>query len=82
MRILGFDGERALRQPIESCRRSRITSSYENGIVPQVQSCILTSDGGLYCCIPGPNGPICWTTPPSGPIVAYQPGHLRKSRFS
>lgn len=30
-------------------------------------SCILTSDGGKWCCIQGSKGPICWKFPP--PII-------------
>jgi hypothetical protein len=39
-------------------------------VVPQarVASCILTIDGGLWCCVQGPKAPICWKVPPP-PII-------------
>lgn len=38
--------------------------------VHALRSCVATSDGGTWCCIPGPNAPICWKTGPldTGPI--------------
>jgi hypothetical protein len=35
----------------------------------RIPSCILTIDGGLWCCIQGPKQPICWKVPPP-PIIA------------
>lgn len=32
-----------------------------------LKSCVATSDGGMWCCIPGPVTPICWLEAP-GPI--------------
>lgn len=35
------------------------------------KSCIATIDGGQWCCVPGPNAPICWKVPPPPPTARW-----------
>ena len=75
MNIPGFTAEASLNKMGTYCQTAETaTPALAGRVVPQARSCILTADGGLYCCVPGPKGPVCWTVPPSGPIVAFQPG--------
>lgn len=76
MNMPGFTAEASLNKMSRYCHTAGSGTTLATRVVPQARSCILTADGGQYCCIPGPKGPICWTIPPSGPIVAFQPGRV------
>lgn len=40
--------------------------------VTRAGGCIASTDGGLWCCVQGTNGPICWKFPPPPIVVALQ----------
>lgn len=76
MKMPGFSAEASLHRNGRYRSQVRTVGSASNNVVPAIpstgwsSSCIPTSDGGLWCCVRGPNGPICWHFPPPPIIVA------------
>gem|GEM_PF-6899645 len=44
-----------------------VSSALPTAPKPPPPACTATTDGGKWCCVPGPKGPICWKVPP--PII-------------
>jgi hypothetical protein len=70
MRMPGFTAEESLDKSSVHYHKRGPVAIHVSRIVPQlpVRSCILTEDGGLWCCVPGKMGPVCWKFPPP-PVI-------------
>jgi hypothetical protein len=81
MKMPGFTAEASLYKRSGTFRSAETGGPTNEGVIPQMRlgggflgssglgaSCIPTIDGGMWCCVPGPEGPICrWVPPP--PII-------------
>jgi hypothetical protein len=60
----GFTAEASLEKSSVLYQERGIGTTHATRIVPQLRSCTPTQDGGLWCCVPGKGGWICWWTAP------------------
>lgn len=47
-----------------------LTRRVSRGSTSNTPTCTATPDGGQWCCIRGPEGPICWKKPPPDIVTA------------
>jgi hypothetical protein len=74
MNMPGFFADASLQTPTACHYTTGPRDIHATRVVPQLAgsfaSCILTTDGGKWCCVHTRWGPFCWKVPPPDIIEA------------